>query len=172
MKRVYVDLDDALRLVTSQAKQNLQWIEDNGKLGAFYNLIDEMFNDNVRLSEIDDYLKYEMEDICNSLGIKPSWEDEEVFEESSSSEQNIENKLWTYIMELADPADIPNSNESIDKLITWIFEHNKRAYKRNFWKNIIGLTDKDIDKYNISLDLEESLSITKVNKLLEEALGK
>lgn len=84
MKRVYVDLDDALRLVTSQAKQNLQWIEDNGKLDAFYNLVDEMFNDNVRLSEIDDYLKYEMEDICNNLGIKPSWEDEEVFEESLS----------------------------------------------------------------------------------------
>ena len=84
MKRVYVDLDDALRLVTSQAKQNLQWIEDNGKLDAFYNLVDEMFNDNVRLSEIDDYLKYEMETICDSLGIKPSWEDEEVFEESLS----------------------------------------------------------------------------------------
>ena len=49
MKRVYVDLDDALKLITSQAKQNLQWIEDNGKLDAFYNLVDEMFDDNVKI---------------------------------------------------------------------------------------------------------------------------
>ena len=69
MKRVLVDLDDACKLFTSQAKQNLEIIEAVGKLDAFYNLVDETFNDGVKLSEIDDYVKYELDTICDSLGI-------------------------------------------------------------------------------------------------------
>ena len=41
MKRVLVDLDDACKLFTSQAKHNLEIIEAVGKLDAFYNLVDE-----------------------------------------------------------------------------------------------------------------------------------
>lgn len=70
MKRVYVDLDDCYTLLTKQAKERWDDIASRGKLDQFFNLIDETFNDGVRLSEIDDYLKYEYEDIAEKLGFE------------------------------------------------------------------------------------------------------
>ena len=82
MKRVYVDLDDCYPLLTEHAQERWDDIASHGKLDAFFNLIDEMYNDNVRLVEIDDYLKYEYEDIAVRLGFEAYSDDEQGLEES------------------------------------------------------------------------------------------
>lgn len=76
MKRVYVDLDDCYSLLTEQAQGRWNDIDAHGKLEDFFNLVDEMFAEGVRLSEIDDYLKYEYEDIAERLGFEPYSEEE------------------------------------------------------------------------------------------------
>lgn len=76
MKKVYVDLDDCYPLLTEHAKERWDDINAHGKLNDFFNLVDEMFAEGVRLSEIDDYLKYEYEDIAERLGFEPYSEEE------------------------------------------------------------------------------------------------
>lgn len=76
MKRVYVDLDDCYSLLTEHAQGRWDDIDAHGKLEDFFNLVDEMFAEGVRLSEIDDYLKYEYEDIAERLGFEPYSEEE------------------------------------------------------------------------------------------------
>ena len=76
MKRVYVDLDDCYSLLTEQAQGRWNDIDAHGKLEDFFNLVDEIFAEGVRLSEIDDYLKYEYEDIAERLGFEPYSEEE------------------------------------------------------------------------------------------------
>lgn len=70
MKRVLIDLDDCYPLLTEHAKGRWDDIKSHGKLDQFFDLINETFNDYVRLSEIDDYLKYEYEDIAEKLGFE------------------------------------------------------------------------------------------------------
>lgn len=82
MKQVYVDLNNCYALLTEQAKQRWDDIKSHGKLDAFFDLIDETFNDGVRLSEIDDYLKYEYEDIAEKLGF-------EAFTEEAMKESHL-----------------------------------------------------------------------------------
>ena len=76
MKRVYVDLDDCYPLLTEHAQGRWDDIDAHGKLEDFFNLVDKMFAEGVRLSEIDDYLKYEYEDIAERLGFEPYSEEE------------------------------------------------------------------------------------------------
>lgn len=76
MKRVYVDLDDCYSLLTEHAQERWDDIDAHGKLEDFFNLVDEMFGEDVSLMEIDDYLKYEYEDIAERLGFEPYSEEE------------------------------------------------------------------------------------------------
>lgn len=76
MKRVYVDLDDCYSLLTEHAQERWDDIDAHGKLEDFFNLVDELFGEDVSLMEIDDYLKYEYEDIAEKLGFEPYSEEE------------------------------------------------------------------------------------------------
>ena len=69
MLRVLVDLDDCYPLYTQQATENFDLIQEKGKADAFYSLMEELFNEGVTLSEIDDYIKYSMDEIGQTLGV-------------------------------------------------------------------------------------------------------
>lgn len=75
----------------------------------------------------------------------------------------IRNKLEEYIVNLAIAGDEPSDEASIQELITWIFEHTKQAYNKNFWLNTIGLTDAEIVELGIIEDIESS-----INEVVEE----
>ena len=73
------------------------------------------------------------------------------------------NKLEEYIVNLAIAGDEPSDEASIQELITWIFEHTKQAYNKNFWLNTIGLTYAEIVELGIIEDIESS-----INEVVEE----
>jgi len=65
-------------------------------------------------------------------------------------------KMTEYMYNLAVcENDILKDNFTIFDLITWIFEHNKEAYKAEFWKNTFNMTDAELKKYRIFEDLEK-----------------
>ena len=93
MKKVYVYLDDACKsLLSSHGFHNLGIIEEHGKLEDFYNLVDELFNDDVELSELDKWLVTDFQDICQKLGIDTSTDTEYNEMEESLNLDNL-NKL-------------------------------------------------------------------------------
>ncbi len=48
-----------------------------------------------------------------------------------------------------------NETNFLQKMITWIFEHSKEAYHKEFWIKNFNLTNEDLVKYEISDDLED-----------------
>lgn len=88
--------------------------------------------------------------------------DKRIQEDYNQEDFKVYNMLDGYMSELGQPEDILPEGSSIDEIITWIFEHNKEAYKKSFWVNTFHFSDEDLEKYGILQDLDESLNEKKI----------
>lgn len=134
MKRVYVDLDDCYSLLTEHAQERWDDIDAHGKLEDFFNLVDELFGEDVSLMEIDDYLKYEYEDIAERLGFEPYSEEE--LEESYIGKLN--KQILSCLNEDEEDIELTSYNFTFKITGTEIvgYEYNEEAKQGSFEFNI------------------------------------
>lgn len=78
-------------------------------------------------------------------------------------------KLSEYMTELGFETDWLPEDCTIEKLITWIFEHNDRAYEKSFWVDTFDLTDEQLIKYGIMKDLNDEQDFSQALQNIVEA---